>query len=158
MDGYSIQQYVRIIKLFYQNGCSVLATYRELRPFYGRHNRPTDRTIRNVVDKFESTGSVNDRPTPVRRRNARSAENIATIRESVQENPRQSIPRRAQEFGLSQTSTWRILRRDLSLHPYKIQLTQELKVNDQKRRRLFADWASERLAEKQSLATRRIFG
>lgn len=91
MDSYSIQQHVQMIKLFYQNECSVRATHRALRPFYGRHNRPTERTIRRVVDKFESTGSVNDRSTPVRQRNARSAENIAAVRESVQENPRQSI-------------------------------------------------------------------
>ena len=144
MDGYSIQQYVQIIKLFYQNGCSVRATNRKLRPFYGRHNRPTDRTIRNVVDKFESTNL--SRPTPVRRRNARSAENIAAVRESVREYPRQSISRRSQELGLSQTTTRRILRRDLGLHPYKIQSTQELKVNDRRQRRVFAEWALERLA------------
>ncbi|KAJ8937041.1 hypothetical protein NQ318_021111 [Aromia moschata] len=46
--------------------------------------------------------------------------------------------------GISQTSTWRISRRDLGLRPYKLQLTQELKVNDHRQRRLFADWASER--------------
>ncbi|KAJ8945743.1 hypothetical protein NQ318_012065 [Aromia moschata] len=63
------------------------------------------------------------------------------------QNPRQSIPRSAQELGLSQTSTWRILRRDLELHPYKIELTQKLKVNDHRQRRWFADWASERLEE-----------
>ncbi|XP_047530402.1 uncharacterized protein LOC125066384 [Vanessa atalanta] len=33
----------------------------------------------------------------------------------------------------------------LSLHPYKIQLTQELKVNDHRQRRVFADWALEQL-------------
>lgn len=134
-----------MIKLFYQNGCSVRATFRALRPFYGRHNRPVERTIRNVVDKFEATGSVNSQPTPVRRRNARSAENITAVRESVQENSRQSILRRSQELGLSQTTTWRILRRDLGLHPYKIQLTQGLKVNDHRQRRVFAEWALEHL-------------
>jgi len=72
--------------------------------------------------KFESTGSINNQPTPVRRRNARSAENIAAVRENG-ENPRRSIFRRSQKFGLSAISTWRILHRDLSLHPYKIQLT-----------------------------------
>ncbi|CAH2103936.1 unnamed protein product [Euphydryas editha] len=65
MDGYSIQQHVQIIKLFYQNGCSVRGTYRSLRPFYGCHSRPTEGTIRNVVDKFESTGSVTDRLTHI---------------------------------------------------------------------------------------------
>jgi len=71
------------------------------------------------VVKFESTGSINNQPTPVRRRNAKSAGNIAAVRESVQENPRRSISRRSQELGLSATSTWRILRRDFG-HLYKI--------------------------------------
>jgi len=75
------------------------------------------------VAKFESTGSINNQPTPVRRRNAKSVENIAAVRESVWENPRRAVSRRSQELGLSVTSTWRILRRDLGLHPYKIQLT-----------------------------------
>lgn len=145
MAGYSVEQHVQIIKLFYENGSSVRATFRALRPFYGRDDRPAESTIRRLVDKFESTGSVNNQPVPVRQRNARSAENIAAVRDSVHENPRQSIPRRAQELGFSQTTTWRILRRDLGLHPYKIQLTQELKVNDHRQRRVFADWALERM-------------
>ncbi|KAL4704859.1 hypothetical protein ACJJTC_019437 [Scirpophaga incertulas] len=59
-----------------------------------------------------------------------SAENIAAVRESVQENPRKSISRRSQELVLFATSTWRIVRRDLGLHPYEIQLTKELKASD----------------------------
>ena len=61
------------------------------------------------------TDSVVDQPTPVRRRNARSDENVAAVRESVSEDLNLSIPRRAQELGLSQTSTWRILHKDLGL-------------------------------------------
>lgn len=87
--------------------------------------------------------------------NARSTENIVAVYESVQEDSRQSISHRAQELGLSQTSTWRILRRDLGLHPYKIQLNQEIKVNDQ--RRLFDDWASKRLEEDPNFDWKNIF-
>jgi len=107
--------------------------------------------------KFESTGSINNQPTPVCRRNARSAENIAAVRESVRENPRRSISRRSQELGLSATSTWRILRQDLGLHPYKIQLTQELKVNDHRQRRVFADWVLEHLEVNPNFAKQIIF-
>ena len=128
MEGHSVEQ---IIKFYYQNQCSVRETFRALHYFYPRHNHPAESTIRCLVTKFESIGSINNQPTPVRRRNARSAENIAAVRESVRENPRRSISHRSQELGLSMTSTWRILRRDLDLHPYKIQLTQGLKVNDQ---------------------------
>ncbi|KAJ8934256.1 hypothetical protein NQ318_013378 [Aromia moschata] len=87
-------------------------------------------TLQHLVAKFETSGAVNNRPIQVRQMNTRSVENIAAVRVSVQENPRQSIPRHAQELGLSQTSTWRIFRRDLGLHLYKIQLTQDLKGND----------------------------
>jgi len=67
------------------------------------------------------------------------------VREIVRENLRQSISHRSQELDLSAISTWRILRRDLSLHLYKIQLTQELKVNDHRQRRVFTDWVLEQL-------------
>lgn len=59
----------------------------------------------------------------------------------MRENSRHTIPRSAQELGISPTSTWRILRHDLGLHPYKMQLTQELKPNDYRHLRAFADWA-----------------
>ena len=105
MKGHSVEQ---IIKFYYQNQCSVRETFRALRDFYPRHNRSAESTIRRLVAKFESTGSINNQPTPVRRRNARSAENIAAVR--VRENSRRSIFRRSQELGLSVTSTWQILR------------------------------------------------
>lgn len=78
---------------------------------------------------------------PGRHRNARSLENIVAVRESVHENPRQFISRRAQELGLSSTTTWRIFHKNLGLYPYNVQLTQELKPNDF----AFADWALEQL-------------
>jgi len=103
MEGHSVEQCVQIIKFYYQNQCSVRETFRALRDFYPCHNRPVESTIRRLVAKFESTGSINNQPTSVRRRNA--AENIAAVRESVWENSRRSISRRSQEFGLSATST-----------------------------------------------------
>ena len=130
MDKYTIEQRVQIIKIYYQNNESVRKTFRALREFYGRNNRPAESTIRRLVNKFQSSGTVTDTIVPVRRRNARSEANIAAVNESVHENPNLSVLRRSQEFGICQTSTWRILRKDLGLHPYKIQLTQELKPND----------------------------
>ena len=157
MASYTVEQHVQMLKLYYQNECSLVQTLRALRPFYGRRGGPSKSTLQRLVAKFESTGSINNLPTPVRAKTARSAENIAAVRDSVQENPRQSILRRSQELGLSQTSTWRILRQDLGLHPYKIQLTQELKVTDHRQRRLFADWATVRLAEDPNFGRKIIF-
>ena len=113
MDKYTIEQRVQIIKIYYQNDESVRKTFRALRKFYGRNNRPAESTIRHLVNKFESGGTVTDTIVPVRQRNARSEANITAVNESVRENPSLSIPRRSQELGISQTSTWRILRKDL---------------------------------------------
>ncbi|GFY58481.1 putative DD41D transposase [Trichonephila inaurata madagascariensis] len=65
----------------------------------------------------------------------RSVENIAAVETSIANDPNQSIPRRSQELGIAKTTLWRILRKDLTLHPYKIRLTQELKPMDHSKRR-----------------------
>ena len=164
MASYTIEQHIQMIKLYYQIECSLLKTLRTLRSFYSRRGGPSKSTFQRLVTKFQTTGSVNNQPSPECQRNARSNENIAAVRESLQETPRQSIPRRAQALGFSQTSTWRILRRDLDLHPYKIQLTQQLKVNDHSNavcsltalRRIWK--RTPILAENSSLVTQCIFG
>lgn len=77
-----------------------------------------------IVAQFKTIGLVNNQPTPDRQRNARSTKNIATVPESVQEIPKQSIFHLAYELSLTQTSTWRIYRGDLVLHLFKNQLSQ----------------------------------
>ncbi|CAG9793044.1 unnamed protein product [Diatraea saccharalis] len=105
MASYTIEQHVQMIKLYYQNECSLKQTLPTLRAFYGRRGGPSRSTFQRLVGKLKTTGSGFNQLTPVRSRNTRSVDNIAAVRESVLQNPRQSIPR-AQELSLSQTSTW----------------------------------------------------
>lgn len=157
MQRYTVPQRVKVIEIYYRNQLSIRRTFRALREIHGPNNRPTEATIRRIVSKFEATGSVENLPTPRRRRSARSLENIAAVRENVQETPKLSILRRSQELGLSPSSVWRILHLDLKLHPYKIQLTQELKPNDHLMRRRFANWALENLEANPNFAQNIIF-
>ena len=39
------------MEIYFQKQSSARKTYRALRPFYGRHNRP-EQAIRSVMDKF----------------------------------------------------------------------------------------------------------
>ena len=71
---------------------------------------------------------------------ARSAENIAIVSESVSEDQNVSIPRRSQELGLSYGIFWRILHLNLHLHPYKVQLMQQLNPTDHSQRRRYVEW------------------
>ncbi|CAH0550852.1 unnamed protein product [Brassicogethes aeneus] len=130
MPSISIENRIKNIETYNENGRCVKTTYRKIRDMFGRHGRPSENAIKNLVDKFKSTGSTNNIPTPIRVRPGRSAENIAAVSESVEQDPNLSIPRRSQQLGLSTMTTWRILRKDLSLKPYKVQLVQELKPAD----------------------------
>ena len=75
-----------------------------------------------MVKNFEETGSVQDIKLTMPVGVARSAKNIAAVHKSVLHDPQISISRRSQQLGISRTTTWRILKDELNLFPYKIQL------------------------------------
>ena len=143
MPSYSTQQRIEIVQLYYENGRSVKNVFRKLREIYGRHNRPSEPEIRNIVQKFEETGSVLDIKPATRKRKGRSQEHINMVRDSVAEDQQTSIARRSQQLEITQTTLWRILHKDLALKPYKVQLVQELQPLDHSQRRDFVNWMDE---------------
>ena len=100
-----------------------------------------------IVNKFKNKFTLLDVPVPRKRRIARSEEIIAAVSASIQNEPNQSIPRRSQELGIAQTTLWRIMRKDLGLHAFKIKLTHELKPLDHLKRRNVSNWARAKLEE-----------
>ena len=108
----------------------MVATLRALSPIFGRNNRPTRQAVRAIVDKFETKFTLLDVLVPKRRHIARSEEIIAAVSASIKNEPNHSIPHRSQELGIAQTTLWRIMRKDLGLHAFKIKLPQELKPLD----------------------------
>ena len=157
MERLTPQQRLQIVQLYYENQRSVTNVFRALRPHYGQHNRPALNTIRHTINKFESEYSLVDNSRPNRPRPARSIENIAAVAESVRENRDESIRHRSQQLGLSYGTTWLILRKDLDLKAYKIQLVQELKPNDLPARHRFADWALEKIEEDPLFSSKILF-
>ncbi|XP_055915177.1 uncharacterized protein LOC129948269 [Eupeodes corollae] len=119
MERYTIEQRDKVVRAYYENGRSNQKTYRALRYILGQFNRPNVRTIGKIVKKFEKTGSVKDVKTPVHARSARTAENIAAVRDSLAAEPSISIRRRAQQLQLSRSSLMNIMQKDLQLHPNK---------------------------------------
>ena len=133
MVKFTNQQRLEIIKNYYRNSESVVATLKALTPIFGRNNRPIRRAVPAIVDKFETKFTLLDVPVP-KRRIARSEGIMAAVSASIQNEPNQSIPRRSQELGIAQTTLWRIMRKDLGLHAFKIKLTQEIKPFDHLKR------------------------
>ena len=64
------------------------STLTALRPIYGRRNRTSSSTIERLVQKFESTGRVQNVVVPVRQESARSVKHIAAAEASVEESPK----------------------------------------------------------------------
>lgn len=140
MERYTIEQRVLIVKTYFKNKESFAETVRKLRTIMGRENAPNCSTVKRLINKFEETGSVANKSTPICRREGRSIENIAAVAGSVAAYPKTSTRHRSQELGISRTTLQRILKKDLHLYPYKVQLTQEIKPADHAQRRVFANW------------------
>lgn len=157
MERLTIEQRITVIKTFYKNNESPTGTIRALRGVFGRNATPSETAIRKLARKFETTGSVQSIKSSGRPRSARTIENIAVVQNSVMVSPGKSVRRRAQQLHLLPSSLHRILTKDLKMHAYKIQLTQELKPADHGKRLRFAQWIMERQAEDVDFTKRIIF-
>ena len=126
IDRLTNEQRLQIIELFYRNSCWVRNVHRALLPFYGRHSRLSEQSIRKIVTKYHTKFTLLDIKPPTRLRE----ENIAAVSASVTEDREMSIRRRSQQLGLCYSTVWKILRNDLGVKPFKIQLLEELKPAD----------------------------
>lgn len=109
-------------------------------------NAPGDNTIRRLYAKFVSCGSLSNASHASKQRTRRSDENIKIVQDSVEGSPKTSSVRRSQELGIPRTTLRRIIRCDLNMFPYKIQICQKLNTADYPRRLNYAKWSIE-LAE-----------
>ena len=64
MIKFTNQQRLEIIKNYYRNSESVVATLRALTPIFGRNNRPTRQVVRTIVDELETKFTLLDVPMP----------------------------------------------------------------------------------------------
>jgi histone-lysine N-methyltransferase SETMAR len=104
-------------------------------------------TFNRNVNKFKETGSVLDDLAsnvgpPI---TARTSENIEAVKEILNNDPQSSTTRVGQQLGISQPSAWRIMRQELKLYPYKIQLQQRLNEVGVARRLNFANLMLEKI-------------
>lgn len=157
MERYRKEQRVLIVKTHYQNGEHYAVTVRKLRTILGYHNAPNESTVRRLIKKFEESGSTQDKKISGRPRSGRSEANVTVVHDSVTVSPRKSCRRRTQKMHMSPATMQRILTKDLHLHAYKVQLTQELRPADHEKQRQFVEWILTRKRESEGFAKRIIF-
>ena len=113
---------------------SVIAVQQRFRALYGPGYTPDRNTIINIHRKFMKTGSVMDRRSLGRPRIGQNDENVATVREAFDFSQGKSTRRAILELNTSATSIQRILRRELRIFSYKIQVVQKLESQDHNNR------------------------
>ncbi|GFX87465.1 transposable element Tc3 transposase [Trichonephila clavipes] len=79
MNKLTPEQRFQIVQFYFENNGSVRNTYRTLRPFYRRQNRPSQQLIRLTMERFRSTFTLIDNSHPQRSRTVRTEEAIATV-------------------------------------------------------------------------------
>ena len=97
---------------------------------YDPHYEPTRRTIYAIHAKFMETGSVNDQPRSGRLRSGRSEENQEVVEAAFVQDQRKSIRRASLELNISKATIHRLLRKDIGMYPYKLQIVQNLEPQD----------------------------
>jgi len=130
VEGYNKEQRIIIVKMHYKYGESYVETVRKFCGIFGRQNAPYQSTVQRMNKKFEERGSIMDSKLPVPHHTGRSLDNIAAVHGNVAESPGTSIRHCSQQLDISRSTIQQNLMKDLHLHAYKIQLTQELKPTD----------------------------
>lgn len=68
MNRLTAEQRLHIVEIYLENNFSIRETHRAIRTFYGAHNRPSGRLIRETIDRFRNTFTLNDNTQPIKRR------------------------------------------------------------------------------------------
>ena len=133
MIRYSKEKRTRILQTYIRT-MSITEAQRDYRIHFETRISPSKNTIKSLYRKFADTGNVNDKPRSGRKRSIRTEDVIERVAVSITDNPKTSTRKRASQLTISQSTLCRILKKDLKLKPYKIQLTQQLLPNDHHQR------------------------
>lgn len=143
MEQYTPIQRAQIVEFYIKNNHSIVKTQREFKRVSGIRKKVSENTIRHLFEKFRSGGTLGNLSKPGRSCPARNKRNIDLVRASVERDSEMSQRRRAQSLNLSLGTMNRILRKDLHLFPYKIQMTQQLLPADKPRRLAYGKFVKE---------------
>ena len=100
---------------------------------------PHRNAVRNLVDKFRETGSVDD-PECCGRPAKLSEEKLFDISNSIQQSPSISLRKLAQQHDIGLATAHKAFRRELKFFSYKIMAVQELKITDHEKRLRYCRW------------------
>lgn len=125
----SLDDGILLVKLYYKSGESLqqtLRAYGSARQMKDGTNLPDRHTVAALISKFEEFGTVHDLPKTGRKRDENMRKNVASEAAKSTFISTTSI---ASAVGISQSSAWKIMRKEFSLFPYKLIVGQVLSAS-----------------------------
>ena len=107
---------------------------------------PCRETVRCLVNKLRTTGSLNNAKTRKRKQKVLTEEKIDDINTSFTRSPNKSVRRVAQQVGISKTSVHRATK-ILKLKPYRVSIVQQLQPRDDQARINFCNWILQHIVD-----------
>ena len=129
MERWGVRESMCAVELFIRTR-SITESRRGFHRERNQQEAPSPNAIRRCVRQWREEGSVMCKRPPGRPSSVRAPYNIARVLASISRSPRRSACKHAQALCLSDRSLQRILRMDLSLHPYKVQVVHALSNRD----------------------------
>ena len=137
MGPYKQEERIRILQAYLRT-MSISETQRDYCIHFKTRISPTKNAIKSLIRKFQETGAVHDAKKTGRPKLIRTEVQINCVATDVANNSNTSIRRRSLQLGITRSSLQRILKKDLKLFPYKIQLCQELLPTNAEKRLAYA--------------------
>jgi len=125
MERWGVRECVCAVELFIRRR-SITETQHGFHREWIQQEVPCPNTIHRWVRQWSEEGSVTCKKPPGRPSSVCAPDNIAQVLASISRSLRRSACKHAQALRMSDRNVWRILRSDLSLHPYKLQVVHAL--------------------------------
>ena len=136
---YDIEKRTFLIKKFHELK-NIRKVQKAWRTKFISSKAPDYKTIKNLVDKFEKLGLVENKPRKLVNNVRKREDAKKQLKSLFEEKPGLSIRKASQQVGISYGMTRDILRKDLELKPYKYNECQKLEPSDFPKRLNFANW------------------
>ena len=138
-----MQLRLELVQQYYINGRSPVRALRAYKTAHGIVDDPcTPQAVTKLIHKFETEFTLHDKPKSGRSSTEQDRRETVedSLKNTVNEKGATSIRIIANHSGIPRSSVHRILRQEMKLYPYRLQLYQEIHESDKLQRLNFATW------------------
>jgi len=151
MERLSPEEMIFLYNSYMRSGESVKGARNKWRSQKNGEPVPPRATIELLVKRFNRTGNVNEDKESLKtsQTRVRTPEVRDVAKEVLEQDPTTLVRKLVQKLNISRERARLILRKDLDLHPYKIQMVQPLTIDNSRERYEFANRVCELIDSKQ---------